>query len=113
MKWMPFAALFVLWPAAEPARAAVPLHDPVALNIGLSCQWKQSCINKQRRAMKRALGYVDKVEPPAWRIQLCNRNAARRGYRVDWIGFNNCVRNSTLRPPPPRSNAKRRRPKTN
>ena len=109
MKWMPFAALFVLGPAADPARGAVPLHDPVALNIGLSCQWKQACINKQRKAMKRALSYVKKAKPPAWRIQLCNRNAARRGYRVDWIGFNNCVRNADLRPPPQRSTGRRRR----
>jgi len=79
--------------------AAVPLRDTVSLNIGLNCQWQQRCIDQQRRAMKRALSYVRKARPAAWRIQQCNRNAARSRNRVDWVGFDNCIRNTSLRAP--------------
>jgi hypothetical protein len=78
-----------------------PLRDPVFLNIGFVCQWREPCIGRQQKAMKHALGYVRKHHPPAWKVQLCNRNASRnrgRG-RVDWIGFNNCVRNERLQRP--------------
>ena len=104
------AVLVVFWAAAAEARPRAPLHDPVALNIGLSCQWQQRCINEQKRAMKRALKYVRKYQPPNWRVHLCNRNAARKRFRVDWVGFDNCIRNAALRPPPPR--AAKRRPRT-
>jgi hypothetical protein len=88
--------------AATPgARAAAPIYDPVALNIGINCQWQQRCIGKQRRAMKDAHGYMAKPGVPLWRIHLCNRNAARSVQRVDWVGFNNCIRNAALQPPPP------------
>ena len=86
-------------PAGAPA--AAPLYDPVTLNIGLSCQWQQRCISQQTRSHKRALKYVSKYKPPTWRIHLCNRNAARRRGRVDWTGFDGCIRNAALRPPPP------------
>ena len=108
MKWTAAPALLFLAAAAE-ARAA-PLHDPVSLNIGLNCQWQQRCISEQKKAMKRALKYVKKEQPPAWRIQLCNKNAGRRRYRVDWVGFNNCIRNAALRPLPARAVKKRSRP---
>lgn len=78
-----------------------PLRDPVFLNIGFVCQWQERCMDRQRRAMKRALAYVKKNHPPAWKIQLCNRNASRnrgRG-RVDWVGYYNCIRNPGLRQP--------------
>jgi hypothetical protein len=91
-------ALFLL--ALSSPAASAPLHDPVSLNIGLNCQWQKRCIDKQNHAMKRALSYVRKARPAAWRIQQCNRNAARRSGRVDWIGFDNCIRNTTLRVPP-------------
>jgi hypothetical protein len=84
-------------PAA--AAAAAPLHDTVSLNIGLNCQWQQRCIEQQYQAMKRALAYVRKAQPASWRIQQCNRNAARRRNRVDWVGFDNCIRNMMLRAP--------------
>ena len=77
-----------------------PLRDPVFLNIGFVCKWRDACIAKQRGAMKKALAYVNKYDPPAWKVQQCNRNASRyrgRG-RVDWIGFNNCIRNKAIRP---------------
>ena len=87
------------WVSAAQAKLP-PLRDPVFLNIGFVCQWRDGCIAKQRSAMKKALAYVDKYDPPAWKVQQCNRNASRyrgRG-RVDWIGFNNCIRNKTIRP---------------
>ena len=89
--------------AADAVCAKAPLHDVVALNIGLTCQWQERCIAQQNRAMKRSLKFVRKEQPPAWRIQLCNHNASRRSNRVDWIGFYNCVRNSDLRPLPARA----------
>ncbi len=112
MKWTPLVAFLVLWPASGHARPGVPLYDPVALNIGLSCQWQSRCISKQQRAMKRALKHVRAKGVPSWRIQLCNRNAARSRHRVDWIGFYNCVRNDDLRPPPPRASSRRSRSRT-
>lgn len=89
------------------AKSTAPLADPVALNIGLSCQWQQRCMDRQKKAMKRALKFVRKEQPPAWRIQLCNRNASKSRSRVDWVGFHNCVRNAALRPAPPPRNVRR------
>jgi hypothetical protein len=101
-------AILILGGAASAAAAASrpPLADPVSLNIGLSCQWQQKCIKSQQKAMKRALNYVRESDPPMWRIHLCNRNASRKGGRVDWIGFNNCIRNAAL--PRPRVQPKKR-----
>ena len=92
------ALILFLATLAAPA-AAAPLHDTVSLNIGLNCQWQPRCIAQQRNAMKRALTYVRKAQPAAWRIHQCNRNAARRRNRVDWVGFDNCIRNTSLRVP--------------
>lgn len=86
---------------ASAVHASAPLYDPGTLNIGVSCQWQQRCIKEQNRAKRKALKYVAKYTPPAWRIHLCNRNAARGGLRVDWVGFDHCIRNTLLRPPPP------------
>ena len=93
------ALALVLLGFVRPAVAA-PLHDSVSLNIGLNCQWQARCIAQQEKAMKRALSYVSKKRPAAWRIHQCNRNAARKRYRVDWVGFDNCIRNATLRTAP-------------
>ena len=87
--------------AAAGVDARPPLYDPVALNIGLTCQWQPNCISRQKKAMKRALNHVQKTRPPAWKIQLCNRNASRARNRVDWVGYHNCIRNPSLQPPPP------------
>ena len=105
-----WAALVLL--AACPSAAASarpPIHDGIALNIGLNCQWQKSCMAQQERAMKRALDFVKKQRPAAWRIQTCNRNAARSRYRVDWVGFDNCIRNAVLRPAPARPAGKHAR----
>ncbi|HJP67329.1 MAG TPA: hypothetical protein VJ846_00380 [Sphingomicrobium sp.] len=75
------------------------LHDPVALNIGVNCQWQARCMVLQHAAMQRSLTYVATARPAQWRVQLCNRNAARGGYRVDWIGYDHCIRNRTLKRP--------------
>src|SRR5262245_25865309 len=74
-----------------------PLRDPVFLNIGFVCQWEDSCIDKQKRAMKKALAYTKKYDPPDWKIHLCNRRAVqRRSGRIDWISYNNCIRNPSV-----------------
>jgi hypothetical protein len=105
MRWL--LALLIVLPASREASAAPPLRDPVSLNIGFVCQWQQRCMAVQKSAMKRSLKYVRKQQPPAWRIQICNRNAARSRFRVDWVGFDNCVRNAALRPLPARAIKKR------
>jgi hypothetical protein len=100
MKWLLAAAAAAMLVTPFALAGARPmLHDPVALNIGVVCQWQARCIARQSAAMRRALNYVAKRRPPQWRIQLCNRNAGRSGYRVDWIGFDNCIRNAALRAP--------------
>jgi hypothetical protein len=89
------------WPALAEARTRPPpIRNQALLNIGFVCRWQSHCITRQQREMERALKYVRKKEPPAWKIQLCNRNSSRNGTRKDWEGFNNCIRNASLRPPP-------------
>jgi Spy/CpxP family protein refolding chaperone len=97
------AAAFALMPA--PARAksgAAPLYDPVGLNIGLLCQWQWQCMQQQNKAMDRALKFVRKKRPPTWRIETCNKNASRKRQRVDWVGYDHCIRNPALLPAPRR-----------
>jgi hypothetical protein len=90
--------------AAVNAQPLPPLRDAVVLNIGINCQWQQRCMSDQHHAMKRALKYVRKYQPPMWRIQQCNRNASRSPQRVDWAGYDHCIRNASLQytPPPAR-----------
>ena len=76
--------------------SGAPLYDSVRLNIGLNCRWEQRCIAAQTKAMSRALYYVRAHRPTQSLIHLCNRNAKRSRYRVDWIGFDNCIRNPRL-----------------
>jgi|SRR5436190_175541 len=109
MRWLILLSSIALGGAAAEAQPGAPLQDGVALNIGLNCQWQLRCMEQQRRAMEHALKFVEKYQPPNWRVQLCNHNAERRRYRVDWVGFNNCIRNATLRPLPPRPLRKRSR----
>jgi hypothetical protein len=99
MRWAFAALLVALAPAATAAQALVPLYDSIGLNIGLNCRWQQTCIARQQRAMQRAISYVKRRQPPPWRVHLCNRNASRGRNRVDWVGFDNCIRNAALRSP--------------
>jgi hypothetical protein len=99
MNWVFAAMLLAMSSAAMAAQAQVPLYDSTGLNIGFNCRWQQRCIAEQQRAMKRSLAYVKKRQPPVWRVHLCNRNASRGRNRVDWVGFDNCIRNASLRPP--------------
>ena len=82
--------------SARPALAAAPLYDPVVLNIGINCQWQQHCQQQQRKAMADAAKFIAAKHPPLWKIHLCNRNARRSAARVDWVGFNRCIRNKRL-----------------
>lgn len=102
MKWMVLMGALALGAAAAEAQPGAPLQDGVALNIGLNCQWQQRCMSEQQRAMKRSLKYVRKYQPATWRVELCNHNAGRKHFRVDWVGFENCIRNTNLRPLPAR-----------
>ena len=109
-QFIPSLALLLFGLAATPAsahQAGGIRADPVSLNIGLVCQWQRACIAKQRSAMTKSLKYVAKYKPPQWRLHLCNKNASRGGQRKDWVGFDQCVRNEKLRPPPPRSPARK------
>jgi hypothetical protein len=101
MKWiLGAAAALAILPTCAEAEQRPLLYNAVALNIGVNCQWQSRCMSQQRRAMTNSLKYVAKQNPPQWRVQLCNRNASRGGYRVDWVGFDHCVRNAGLKPPP-------------
>jgi len=92
-------AVLAMSAAAEARRNPALLMQPAVLNIGHVCRWDSRCMRKQEQAMNRAVKYVRKYRPAAWKIQLCNRNASRGRSRVDWIGFSNCIRNPHLRPP--------------
>lgn len=86
--------------AASPVAARrPPLRDPVLLNIGYVCRWDTACMARQQQAMEDALGYVQRAHPPLKRLHLCNRNASRPYTRVDWVGFDNCIRNRHLKSP--------------
>jgi hypothetical protein len=108
MKRFLAAAAFAAIPLSATAERRAVVHDPVVLNIGVTCQWQPRCIAQQRRAMNGALSFVARSSPPHWRVQLCNRNAGRGGDRVDWVGFDHCIRNADLRQPAA-STKKRRR----
>jgi hypothetical protein len=97
MRWILAIALSAFASAALAAGRHPLLYDPVALNIGVNCQWQSHCMALQRAAMTRALSYVATRKPPRSQVQLCNRNARRGGNRVDWIGYENCIRNPKLK----------------
>ena len=70
--------------------------DDAAVSLA---EGQDDCIQKQKRAMKKALAYTKKYDPPAWKIHLCNRRAVqRRSGRVDWISYNNCIRSPAVQP---------------
>ena len=109
MKCSLVMAVLIAFPGAAAARQPPPLRDPVVLNIGLNCQWQQRCMAEQRTAMLRALYFVHRQRPATWRVHQCNRNASRGRNRVDWVGFDNCIRNAVLRPAPARPLGRRGR----
>jgi hypothetical protein len=84
------------------ASAVAPLYNPVALNIGIACQWQPRCERQQLKAMQAANRFIASKRPPAWKIHTCNRNARRGTAKVDWVGFNGCIRNPRIWPPLPR-----------
>jgi hypothetical protein len=98
--------------AGAHAHGGPPINDSVGLNIGLNCQWQRKCMSAQDKAMRHALDYVRKEQPPSWRVHLCNRNASIGRFRVDWIGFNNCIRNTSIKEPPPFRQSKKKRRST-
>ena len=92
-------AAVVLVASSVEGHAAAPLYDPIVLNIGIDCQWQQRCEQRQRSAMAAARSYIAHRHPPLSRIHLCNRNARRGAANLDWIGFNDCIRNPHLSRP--------------
>lgn len=72
---------------------------PVIQNIGTLCRWQKSCMAQQQLSMQRALGFVAVSRPASWRVHLCNRNASRARNRIDWTGFDACIRNKKLKRP--------------
>ena len=97
MRWILGAALLVTALPAGAGSSRAILYDAVALNIGVGCQWQAPCITRQRTAMVSALSYVARKKPSQSLIHLCNRNASRGGGRVDWVGYENCIRNPRLK----------------
>ena len=89
-------AAIALAACAFEARAVAPLYDPVILNIGINCQWQERCERQQRKAMSDAARFIAAKHPPLSVIHQCNRNARRGTARVDWVGFNRCIRNRHL-----------------
>ncbi len=95
------AALITLFAAAAaPATAqrAPPVH-PVVRNINLVCNSQSSCVQRQWRSMQAAFSFMRAKRLPVWKIEQCNRNAAKQRTRIDWIGFNNCIRNPKVKAP--------------
>jgi hypothetical protein len=98
MKWTLGAVLVLATtPSASGAARRPILYDPVALNIGVSCHWQSRCMERQRAAMTRGLSYVAKRKPSQSLVHLCNRNASRGGGRIDWVGFDHCIRNPVMK----------------
>jgi hypothetical protein len=96
------ALVFALIVPVSGASAVAPLYNPITLNIGINCQWEQRCQRRQLKAMEAAHRFIAGEHPPAWKIHTCNRNARRGASRVDWTGFNDCIRNPRIWPPLPR-----------
>ena len=107
MRWVAGMCVLLCSAAAAAPRSPAP-RDPVSRNIGVTCKWNKRCMTQQRAAMRHALQYLASAHPPNWRLRLCNKNASRGPLRVDWIGFDHCIRNPALRPPPPPAKPKKR-----
>ena len=92
--------LTIGWAAAGAAVVPPPgaIH-PVVRTINLLCKSQSSCTQRQWRAMQSAFSFMREKRPPVWKIEQCNRNAAKQRSRIDWIGFNNCIRNPKVKAP--------------
>ena len=94
---LPFIMGVGLFIAPNGAEARMQSH-PVMGNIASICRWQRACIARQEIAMRQALFFVGQRQTSVRKVELCNRNAARRNRGVDWVGFNNCVRNPKVKP---------------
>ena len=81
-----------------PHEAEARQSHPVLRNIAATCRWQRACIARQEIAMRQALAFVGQRQTSVRKVELCNRNAARRNRGVDWVGFNNCIRNPKIKP---------------
>lgn len=94
--WLLLLLLIVcVVPVQARERPKPPIKDST-VRIGLLCRWETTCVQRQRHAMAAALQFVRKKAPPRQKIHVCNRNSSRGTDRVDWIGFNNCIRNPRI-----------------
>ncbi len=82
---------------ADAARG--PAVHPVVRNINLLCGSQSACVQRQWRSMQNAFAFMRTKRPPVWKIEQCNRNAAKQRSRIDWIGFDNCIRNPKVKAP--------------
>jgi hypothetical protein len=94
---LPFIIGVGLFIVPDGAEGRTKLH-PVLGNIASTCRWQRACIARQEIAMRQALAFVGQRQTSVRKVELCNRNAARRGRGVDWVGFNNCIRNPKVKP---------------
>ena len=94
---LPFIMGVGLFIGSNGAEARMQSH-PVMGNIASICCWQRACIARQEIAMRQALAFVGQRQTSVRKVELCNRNAARRNRGVDWVGFNNCIRNPKVKP---------------
>lgn len=97
MKRTGLALVVLLLCAPEPAEGRSGVH-PVLRNIASLCRGQPACVARQQYAMRQAMTFMVQKKPAVRKVELCNRNAARSRQRVDWIGFNNCIRNPRVGP---------------
>lgn len=95
---LPITALGALLVSAA-ASAQTRRTHPVVQNAGALCRWQKPCMARQQLSMQRALNFVAVSRPATWRVHLCNRNASRARNKIDWVGFDACIRNPKLKRP--------------
>lgn len=98
-RWVLLTAAFGSLFVGPDARALARKAHPVVQNIGSLCRWQKQCMAIQHRSMQSALSFVSSTRLPMWRVHLCNRNAARASNKIDWVGFDACIRNKKLKRP--------------
>lgn len=99
-RWVLLTAAFGTWIVSTDASARTRQAHPVIQNIGGLCGWRKQCMALQQRSMQSALSFVASSRRlPMWRVHLCNRNASRASNKIDWVGFDACIRNKKLKRP--------------